>query len=562
MKNILDKYGIKEVADVVFYALNDAGQVSHPVLFLDSLKVTTLEQTAEETQAQGGKGNAPMIIWDYGKEVVLTLQDALFSPKSLGLMFGGQFQTVGGKQLIMRSEFVTVQETIPKNQQIDLIDLKQKTNYQTYYVGPQGNKYYKTSPKFFTADGVRVDGSNIKEDLTRGTTLLCSYDLSLEGMVLDVNANSFPGTYCIMGTSHTRNQESGKDESFDFIIPKAKIQTETNLTLEADGDPTVFDMNIKVLRQKDGKMLQLIKHSLKGTQTNSNGKSDLVTAEELADISEEAVPLKDMIFAYKTQDTPTLQVQSGYYLVGFKGQPEEKILEVPNKIKIGDIDYPVRGIANFTYPGGDVVDSVYAFNGWGTLIKVQWQWNNYIEVKESTNIEKIVFSKESYVLARNALKGMSNLKSLDGTKMQYSLRGYYQCAKDCKKLSEFNFPQGVCLIENNAFEGAAFTHLFLLIKENPHASPGWASLYGYAFAKCNGLNEVYITLAPGTVYRWPIQTGSNTPFSNCEEIDILCVPWTVAEQGSHDLLVTKPAGYPEAIIHYGCNFDHFGDMLS
>ena len=54
--NILDRYGIKEVADVTFYDLNSDGSPKHPVLYLDTLKVTTIEQTAEEAEARGGKG--------------------------------------------------------------------------------------------------------------------------------------------------------------------------------------------------------------------------------------------------------------------------------------------------------------------------------------------------------------------------------------------------------------------------------------------------------------------------------------------------------------------------
>lgn len=33
--NILEKYGIKEVADVVFYKLDDNGKPIYPVLYLD-----------------------------------------------------------------------------------------------------------------------------------------------------------------------------------------------------------------------------------------------------------------------------------------------------------------------------------------------------------------------------------------------------------------------------------------------------------------------------------------------------------------------------------------------
>ena len=57
--NIFEQYGIKEVANVYFEALeNDekagvyAGDI---VLFLDSLKVSTIETTAETTDATGGE---------------------------------------------------------------------------------------------------------------------------------------------------------------------------------------------------------------------------------------------------------------------------------------------------------------------------------------------------------------------------------------------------------------------------------------------------------------------------------------------------------------------------
>ena len=82
MASILDRYGIKEVADVVFWDIKD----NKPVLYLDTLKVSTIEETAEQTEARGGKGNPPLIIWDYGKEITITLEDALFSMKSMNIM--------------------------------------------------------------------------------------------------------------------------------------------------------------------------------------------------------------------------------------------------------------------------------------------------------------------------------------------------------------------------------------------------------------------------------------------------------------------------------------------
>lgn len=64
MASILDRYGIKEVCDVTFYQITDSGTIGAPVLYLDTLKISTAEQTAENTSARGGKGNPELINWD------------------------------------------------------------------------------------------------------------------------------------------------------------------------------------------------------------------------------------------------------------------------------------------------------------------------------------------------------------------------------------------------------------------------------------------------------------------------------------------------------------------
>ena len=94
--NIFEQYGIKEVADVCLYAIeldeND-DEIYVPVLYLDTLKISTVEETAEQTSARGGLGNPELIIWDYGKEITVTLEDALYSPASQGMTWGGKFGT-------------------------------------------------------------------------------------------------------------------------------------------------------------------------------------------------------------------------------------------------------------------------------------------------------------------------------------------------------------------------------------------------------------------------------------------------------------------------------------
>ena len=253
---------------VTFYKLDSNGVPMYPVLFLDTLKVSTIEQTAENTEARGGKGNAALISWDYNKEINVTLEDALFSAKSMAIMFGnGLVKSYNGeKAWIMKTEQFTVTGAA-----ITVTDLK--TNGASFwsktYVGPDGRVYNKINPKFYkdNINATKRDDSEAKnigdsETLELNTTYFCTYDLKVVGSVIEVSANSFPGTYYITGDTYARSEASGTDEFFQFIIPRAKVTSENTITLEAEGDPSVFNMNLRVLRPADGVMMKLVKYDL------------------------------------------------------------------------------------------------------------------------------------------------------------------------------------------------------------------------------------------------------------------------------------------------------------
>jgi hypothetical protein len=91
---LFEQYGIKEVADVTLYSIHKkedgSGDVYYlPALYLDTLKVSTTEKTAENTWAQGGLNNSRLINWDFGKTINVNLEDALCTPASLGLCWSG-----------------------------------------------------------------------------------------------------------------------------------------------------------------------------------------------------------------------------------------------------------------------------------------------------------------------------------------------------------------------------------------------------------------------------------------------------------------------------------------
>ena len=242
MANILEKYGIKEVADVMFYEIAANGKPGAPALYLDTLKVSTIEQTGEEAEGRGGKGNPALIIWDYGKEITVTLEDALFSAKSMAIMFGN-----GTVDSTMTQIMKTVQfngSTVP-----------------TKFEGPQGKEYAipSTGVSYYDATGSSVTTASMSSD----GAYFATFQMAItNASVIEISANSFPGTYYVTGDTYSRKESNGVDEFFQFIIPKAKVQSENTITLEAEGDPSVFNMNLRVLRPADGKMMKLVKYDM------------------------------------------------------------------------------------------------------------------------------------------------------------------------------------------------------------------------------------------------------------------------------------------------------------
>ena len=287
MAIILDKYAIKEVADVMFYELDSKGAPSAPVLYLDTLKTSTLEQSSETVDATGGKGNVKLLSWDTNKEITLTLEDALFSAKSLGIMFGGTMEWKGDEQEVLKTlEAKNVEDYTDVSGYLEL-----KIKDQKFYIA----KTLVTAFSYQDATGADVvdpvavatpDWTDKKSSDDKQTIEFVTFDLldcTTEagawaanksivhgGLTIDIGAEFNSNTYYITGDTYARNFQSGQDEFLQFIVPKGKVSAEdVSLTMEADGDPATFSMSVKCLKANDGSMLKLIKYNL-GSGTDAN----------------------------------------------------------------------------------------------------------------------------------------------------------------------------------------------------------------------------------------------------------------------------------------------------
>ena len=300
--NIFDKYGIKEVANVYFEALEDdaaagvyAGDI---VLFLDTLKVSTIETTAENTAAQGGWGNPKLVQWDYGKEINITLEDALLSLESLRFMLGGAIkkpaqnapvvvrhteEVVCGDNGVMPKpkDHLTGVELTPKasyGHPVRLINLTTGARTQIVQENAEGADIVVggqpisfTNPKMIGESSVQtVKGNHIR---IFWEEVLENNNGSETAVEVTISPDTFPGTYKVIGDTFMRSEKTGKDEPFQFVINKAKVQSNVTITLQAEGDPSTFEMTLNVLRstndQGENEMMKLVRYNISGASSST-----------------------------------------------------------------------------------------------------------------------------------------------------------------------------------------------------------------------------------------------------------------------------------------------------
>ena len=306
--NIFDKYGIKEVANVYFEALEDDPKSNvykgDIVLFLDTLKVSTIETTAETTDATGGWGNPKLISWDYGKEITITLEDALISLESLRFMLGGAIHrgTSEDDQVTVRHTEEVVcgaNGVVPKptdhitdaeytieasaTSPVRVINLTTGARTQLTSGTINGEKAINfvneamlgTTGEVGNETAVSVptkQGDRLRIFWTETYKSANDADKAVE---VTISPDTFPGTYRVVGDTFMRSQATGKDEAFQFVIGKAKVQSNVTITLEAEGDPSTFEMTLTVLRSDNERgekeMMKLIRYGAAAADAASAG---------------------------------------------------------------------------------------------------------------------------------------------------------------------------------------------------------------------------------------------------------------------------------------------------
>lgn len=390
--NLFQRYGIKEVADVTFYSIINIGdeELLIPVLFLDTLKVSDLNQTVDKAVQKGGYANQKILSWQFNKSLTLQIDDALFSNASMNTTMGWLNNkpskiislirkiSIVNKYIDNNYSILAIQSPKLTKEEQDLLfkviyeiakKKDKKTDIKTdfklapedgdivpaeinkIYITPYAsenlykilNIYYKRGIKFpryiidtlfekiqkvtdynkmststyniqtldrfercyvDKEDGLEINLIQQKKNLQKyfdnnreenyeifydvknmcplGITEMNKYkdnlegkdafkfilkkgtsyykwsrtiqpvynDVSFIGQSLVIDENTFPGEYRIVGETYVREQDTTKDQKYQFVIPHASIPSNQKIELKADGGPSVFSMQVEVLNKE------------------------------------------------------------------------------------------------------------------------------------------------------------------------------------------------------------------------------------------------------------------------------------------------------------------------
>lgn len=225
------KFGVREIANVVFKAAVNGTKFcgntyakGQPILYFDSLKTSTVEGAGTTVYADGGRGNTHLVSWTGEKTITFTMEDALISPLSLAALSSAKVDSDEGK-IVHKTEFKAGSGN-------SYTITGQASNTKAYYAIVDDDNNLIEAPKEFTS------GSTT---LANGVTYFLDYYVIEQSpvTVISLTGEDLGINFYVEAETLFRGQD-GLDRPAEFIIPKAKIQSNFTFNMAASGDPSTF----------------------------------------------------------------------------------------------------------------------------------------------------------------------------------------------------------------------------------------------------------------------------------------------------------------------------------
>ena len=233
-----EKFGIVTVVNATFYEVDGKA----PLISFDTLKMSNITSEGQQKEIRGGQGAELLLQYDFGRTANVEITDALVSMGSLEYLFGGTLTASSFKALRRIEGVVATANTIPSPADEDT-SVTGAT--RILIISPDGTKtLYPTSGMEDDVDGIEAI---VAFSAPVGSKYVLWYPSTqtvaenVREMVL--KATDFPPTVRMIGETIVLDADKGQKVAFQIEIPKLKLNANFTLTMDAEGDPSVFDFS-------------------------------------------------------------------------------------------------------------------------------------------------------------------------------------------------------------------------------------------------------------------------------------------------------------------------------
>lgn len=238
-----NQWAIKEAGEATFYSLITGKAITT----LTTLKTSGVETTGETVYSRGGRGNAKIIGFSSNRESKLTMQDALFDNNAIAMLTGNDL--VAGTKKIDRREVLTVTSSTitlaktPAGALVSVFKLNADgTNGTEYTLGtPASNALeYSVSGKVVTFNVAVTNNTQFR--------VYYQVNTATDTKTIKVSSDQFGKTFRVVLDVLVTDIFTKQAYAGQIRIPNAKFEDNFNLSFSADGDPSVLDLNMEILK--------------------------------------------------------------------------------------------------------------------------------------------------------------------------------------------------------------------------------------------------------------------------------------------------------------------------
>ena len=256
LQHEINRFGVVTVTDAVMYDILSGA----PVLKLDTLKISNISSESQNKQIKGGQFADMLLYYAYGRSVNVEFQDALISDKSMRELWGAQLTAtvfdlhkVDRLEALVSGEDLVATLTYTPKVPADIIVLNVS----------EGTELALTTGYTLSGTGLTFVAGVTAGDIIEVYYVYTSTqaDVKSDGAYaateMILKSTSFPKTVKFVGTSFVLEQKTGQKVAIELEIPKLKLDGAFTLTMEAEGDASVFDFKGMALINDKRELLKI-----------------------------------------------------------------------------------------------------------------------------------------------------------------------------------------------------------------------------------------------------------------------------------------------------------------